>query len=221
MAPDTGTAILVLGVFVLPGFVTILLRERLYIVRRDDGAFDRLLLALFYSALVYVLVLAVAVIAGADRGDLIAIYEGRRSLRLSLIVGTCIVLVLPIVIAVAGARWSRSSWRGRALRWLKLSTAHSTRSGWDAMFSQEGTAMIRVRTTTGRIVGGWYGSQSLAAYSDHGGDLFIAERWEFDDDGWFSKPAVGSLGLWVSAGEIATVEVYASTEPSPPTDPSD
>jgi hypothetical protein len=45
MALDTGTAILILGAFVLPGFITLTLRERLYIVRGEDTPFERLLSA--------------------------------------------------------------------------------------------------------------------------------------------------------------------------------
>jgi hydrogenase-4 membrane subunit HyfE len=53
MAVDTGTAILILGVFVLPGFITLTLRERLYIVRGEEAPFERLLSALLYSAVIY------------------------------------------------------------------------------------------------------------------------------------------------------------------------
>jgi hypothetical protein len=37
MVVDTGTAILILGAFVLPGFITLTLRERLYIVRGEEA----------------------------------------------------------------------------------------------------------------------------------------------------------------------------------------
>ena len=57
MAPETGTALLILAVFVLPGFVTLLLRERMFAVRGEDTPFERLLNALYYSALVYAVAL--------------------------------------------------------------------------------------------------------------------------------------------------------------------
>lgn len=43
MAPQTGTALLVIAVFVLPGFVTLLMRERTYRVKDQDSPFERLL----------------------------------------------------------------------------------------------------------------------------------------------------------------------------------
>ena len=215
MTPSTGTAILVLGVFVLPGFVTSLLRERLFIIRRDEDTFSRLLLALFYSALVYAVIFVVALVAGADRHDVVNAYEGRASLLVSLVLAASVVILIPLALAVCGATWERSKPRSGLLRVLGLSEAHGTRSGWDAMFSREGTAMIRVRLKDKRVVGGWYGGGSLAAYSDHGGDVFISERWEFDDDDWFKQPAQDSLGVWVSGDEISIVELYAEVSPAP------
>jgi hypothetical protein len=35
MTPPTGTALLILAVFVLPGFVTLLFRERMFTVRGE------------------------------------------------------------------------------------------------------------------------------------------------------------------------------------------
>ncbi len=215
MTPSTGTAILVLGVFVLPGFVTSLLRERLFVVRRDQDAFSRLLLALFYSALVYAVVFIVAVAAGADRDDVVTAYQGDASVLVSLVLAVSVVIVIPLVLAVTGATWHRSGVRVRLLRKVGLSEAHGTRSGWDAMFSRKGSAMIRIRLKDGRVVGGWYGGSSLAAYSDHGGDVFVSERWEFDDDNWFQQPATDSLGIWVAGDQIAIVEMYAEVPPTP------
>ena len=53
MVVDTGTAILILGAFVLPGFIRLILRERLYVVHDHEAPFERLLSALLYSALIY------------------------------------------------------------------------------------------------------------------------------------------------------------------------
>jgi hypothetical protein len=53
VAPQTGTVILVLAAFVLPGFVTVLLRERTYRIRAGSDPFELLLTALSYSAVIY------------------------------------------------------------------------------------------------------------------------------------------------------------------------
>lgn len=53
MAPQTGTALLLIAIFVLPGFVTLLIRERTYRVKDQDSPFERLLNALYFSSIVY------------------------------------------------------------------------------------------------------------------------------------------------------------------------
>ncbi len=67
MTPETGTALLILAVFVLPGFVTLLLRERMFAVRGEDTQFERLLNALYYSALIYAIVFAAGATSGTPR----------------------------------------------------------------------------------------------------------------------------------------------------------
>ncbi len=63
MSLDTGTAILILGAFVLPGFIALILRERLYLVRGEDAPFERLLSALLDSAVIYGVLLVAATIS--------------------------------------------------------------------------------------------------------------------------------------------------------------
>jgi len=79
------------------------------------------------------------------------------------------------------------------------------------MFGVDGTALIRVTLKDARVVGGYYGPGSLAGYSEHVQDLYISQRWELDDDGWFVRPALSSLGLWLPHDNIASVELYEPT----------
>jgi len=53
--PATGTALLILVAFVLPGFVTLLISERTHVVRDTSNTSERILLALYYSVLCYAL----------------------------------------------------------------------------------------------------------------------------------------------------------------------
>jgi hypothetical protein len=81
--PATGTALLILVGFVLPGFVAVLLKERLYDVRGEEATFDRLLTTVYYSLLVYLLpalgfVLLTAV-GALGRDDVETLFEGRSS----------------------------------------------------------------------------------------------------------------------------------------------
>jgi hypothetical protein len=209
MAPATGTAILILLVFVLPGFVALLLRERSYVVRGEETPFERLLNALFYSALIYALVISGGFLLGLDKHDLVDFYEGRKELGEILAAALLVALLMPAAIAQAGVRW-RASERVRpaVLSALGVSVGHSVRSGWNQMFGQGGTALIRVTLKDERVIGGYYGPGSLAGYSEHTQDLYISQRWELDDDAWFVQPAPSTLGVWLPHDNIASVELY-------------
>lgn len=212
MAPATGTALLILAVFVLPGFVTLLLRERMFAVRGEDTPFERLLNALYYSALVYAIAVGCGLIFGLGVHDLVEFYHGEMSLAEDLLAAAVIVIIVPTVRAMLGLRWRKSSrLRPRALGVIGISPSHSVASAWNEAFSREGTMeemMLRATLKDGRVVGGYFKAGSLAGYSEHAQDLFIAERWSLDDQGWFEKRADGTEGIWLAQAEIASVEFY-------------
>jgi hypothetical protein len=211
MTPDTGTAILVLAVFVLPGFVTLLLRERLYVVKGEETPFERLLQALFNSAIIYGVLIGGGLLFGLDKDDLADFYKGEKTLEADLLAAVLIALVLPLGLAISGSLWASSSrLRPWVLRLVGSSEAHNVLSGWNELFGQQGEAMVRATLSDGRVVGGFYGQGSLAGYSQHTQDLYISQRWELDDDSWFAGPAPGSLGIWLPRESIVSLEVYES-----------
>jgi hypothetical protein len=209
MAPETGTALLILVAFVLPGFVALLISERTHTIRGDDTPFERLLHALYYSALIYGLLLAAAIVLRWDRDDIEELVQDERSLGRLFLVGVLAVVVLPLAVSQMGRIW-RSSDRIRpfVLDTARVSLAHSTPSAWDHFFQSGAVALVRVTLTDGRVVGGYYGSDSFAGYSEQAQDLFLEVRWELDDDSWFAKPAEASIGVWLARTSIASVEFY-------------
>jgi len=129
MTPQTGTALLVIAAFVLPGFVTLLVRERTYTIPSEQKPFERLLRALYYAALVYALAIGVGAILGLDKDDLVDLYHGRRPLGHQIGAAILVVLVLPVAVAEAGRHWRRASFRPKVLGWLRISVAHDVDSG--------------------------------------------------------------------------------------------
>jgi hypothetical protein len=209
MVVDTGTAILILGVFVLPGFITLIFRERLYVVRGQETPFERLLSALFYSALIYGALLLFAHRHGFQKGDIVEFHNGEKSLDDDLLLATAVFLVLPGVIAIIGSIWTSSRRvRPALLRLAGSSEAHGITSGWNELFSKQGASLIRATLTDGRVVGGFYDEPSLAGYTEQTQDLYINKRWELDGDDWFVRPAERSLGLWLPKESIVSLEIY-------------
>ena len=216
MAPQTGTALLVIAAFVLPGFVSLLLRERTYTVRGEDTPFERLLNALYYSSLVYGMLAIGALVAGLETDDVSALYRGKEDLTSYVGLGASALFVLPLLIAETGRRWTGSR---RVRPWVldqaRVDPGHSVPAGWEQLFLHSQGALerrgllLRITLDDGRIVGGFFGQQSLAGYTAHTRDLFLEERWSLDDDDWFQMPVADSRGLWISEGEIRSVEAYA------------
>jgi hypothetical protein len=213
MAPQTGTALLLIAAFVLPGFVTVLLRERTYHVRAGTDAFELLLTALYYSALINLTAAVAAVCAGVftglGTGEVSALYRGESTLAVYAGLAFVGVGLGPLVIALAGKRWADSGWRRAVQRKLKLDPTHATRSGWEHFFSQRRECLVRVTLDDGRLVGGFFGENSMAGYTRDGQDIFLEERWVLDEDGWFAgSPSDQTIGVYVPGAKIVSLEVY-------------
>ena len=215
--PATGTALLVLVGFVLPGFVAVLLKERLYEVRGEESTFDRLLTTVYYSVVVYLLpavTLSVLSIAGLlDRNDLTHFFQARSPLWLIGFVAVFVLLVLPVLAALAAWQWMSSAWRAALYRRVKrLNPEHRTQTSWDFAFNHEQDLLLVVGLQDGSRVAGYYGPRSHSGYGTRTRDLFLEERWDIsDDDGSISRPPPErhSVGIWIDADEIRTVDQYA------------
>src|SRR6478735_1695537 len=94
MAPQTGTALLIIAVFVLPGFVTLLMRERTYRVKGQDSPCERLLNALCFSSIIYVVLGLAWVVDGLGRDDISRLYAGRDSVTVYFLLAVIGVFLL-------------------------------------------------------------------------------------------------------------------------------
>jgi hypothetical protein len=118
--PATGTAVLILVAFVVPGFVAVLLKERLYEVRGEESTFDRLLTTVYYSLLVYLLPASaiglLAAFGAVDWLDLEQFFRGDSPLWLTVLVGVAVLLVVPTLAALSAWAWMNSGARRRCMR---------------------------------------------------------------------------------------------------------
>lgn len=222
MAPQTGTALLVLAAFVLPGFVTLLLKERAYTIRGDDSPFERLLNALYYSSLIYGIAGLVGWPLGLTKDDITEVWRGDATYEAYLGVAVGGLFVMPLVMAEIGRRWSLSrDIRPWVLKRLKIDPGHSTLAGWEQLFAESQGALedrgllLRVSLDDGRTVAGFFGERSLAGYTTDTRDIFLEERWSLDEDDWFRAPVAESRGVWISDTQIQSIEAYAPPSPDP------
>jgi hypothetical protein len=211
--PATGTALLILVAFVLPGFVAVLLKERIYEVRGEESTFDRLLTTVYYSLLVYMLpALAVCVLSALnalDRVDLHSFFTGRAPLWLTGLVAVAVLLLLPAAAAYGAWAWVRSQQRIDWLDRLNIRRAHRVATSWDFAFDSEQDHLLVITLKDGSRVAGYYGPESHSGYGTKTPDLFLEERWDFSEDGTrLEGPSPGNVGIYVPADQIVAVEQY-------------
>lgn len=218
MAPQTGTAILVLVVFVLPGFVALRYAEQTYRTRADESGLERVLTALYFSLLSYIVIAAGAhLLLDVSTTDVKELWHGQKPFK-SYFALAAAGLAVPLVIAEIARRWNGSRLRGWVLRKAKISAAHKTPSGWEHFFLQGRFAYVRVTLKDKRVVGGFFGPDSFAGYTTETPDLYLERRYELGEDDWFKGPAKGTLGLYIRADEIVSAEFYDAG--APPANPS-
>lgn len=218
--PATGTALLILVGFVLPGFVAVLLKERLYEVRGEESTFDRLLTTVYYSLLVYLLpalvVVTLSVSGILDRAGLDQFTSGRSPLWLTGLVGITVLIVLPALAALGAWQWMSSSGRRRLYASIdRLNPEHRTQTSWDFAFDHDQDLLLVVELKDGSRVAGYYGKRSHSGYATRTRDLFLEERWDVSaDDGSITRPPVErhSVGIWIDADEIRLVDHYAMSD---------
>lgn len=220
MAPATGTALLILVTFVLPGFVARLQAERTYLTR-ETGAdvLDRVLGAIYLSVVIYA-VFAVGALAADIVTKPVRMEDLRRLLRGELSLSTYVVLAITLftlsfVVAEFGRRWAGSMMHKRLLERMQIDTAHRTPSGWEHYFEQGREAFVRVVLDDGRVIGGFFNGGSFAGYTSQHPDLYIREQWQLDDDDWFDGKMPATDGIFIRADAIRTVEFF-EPQPAPP-----
>ncbi|WP_028058911.1 DUF6338 family protein [Candidatus Solirubrobacter pratensis] len=218
--PATGTALLILIGFVLPGFVAVLLKERLYEVRGEETAFDRLLTTVYYSLLVYLLpalcVILLDVVGVLDRDELSRFLRGEAAIWLTALVALAVLLVIPALAALAAWRWMGSGLRRRLFDSSeRLNAEHRTQTSWDFAFNHEQDLLLVIELNDGDRIAGYYGTRSHSGYGTRTRDLFLEERWDIsDDDGSISPPPTErrSVGIWIEASNIRLIDHYAMSD---------
>lgn len=204
MIPSTVQQVVVLLAMLLPGTVYQAVVERLRGPRASLSQVEsRVLRAIAVSAVldaVYALVAGpwlVDLATAPGHGPVGAAAQEPRQVALAALL---LVVVVPAAVA-----W------GEAMATRKRSPARRdpAPTAWDWQFGRRTSCFVRVRTTDGAWIGGWYGSRSLASGYPHGHDVFLESQYMMRPDGVFGARVPGTSGVWVPAESIGHIEFLA------------
>ena len=214
VTPATGTALILLVAFVLPGFITVLFQERTFESPQDTTPLDRLLRAVYYSLWCYLLLMAVALIFGLDRAWAEALVRRHQDDPAQLAWRAALALLAPATaVWLATLLWQETGAKAWLLRKLKLNARHRQPAGWDFWFRQGYKTYVKIVFADGHTVWGFYGENSFASYAKDGRDLYLEyllpEDKIEDETSWFGAWNEDNRGVWVNLEDAIHVEFYS------------
>lgn len=155
-------------VILLPGFLAASIKQRLA-VNREQSELDKIIEALLYSFVTYVLFIAFArkLPVGfrmETKGETTSYFMEPPDVRRLVLL-----LIIPLVLGVVMSFVTNNDLLGRLFRWMRVSRRTWRDSIWSDVFYNFGEA-VQVELTDGRCVMGW-----LKYFSDtpDGASLFL------------------------------------------------
>jgi hypothetical protein len=200
----------------VPGFVYQITRRRLQGPAPDEVEFGvRILRAIVTSAVFagfYLLVLGQRLIDAVTGSGL-----ATEKPRLVALAGLMLVVMVPLVSAQLVYYLTTSAWWGTLVdsfvTKLGLRRPYDPTPGaWDAAFIHREPGWVRVLTTDGVWVGGYFGTESFASSFPHPRELYIECAYEMSEDGSFTGKMSAAGGVYVRCDDIRLVEFPTGAE---------
>jgi hypothetical protein len=197
---DNVTTLVIVALFLVPGFVMTSVRSRL--VPRSAFSWNEKLLQFFTLSCVNNAVWA-AVLVGRP-----TLYITVNSVPRITLLFLLIAFVSPTVIALFSAFVQQKDLIGEWLPKLRFRVVNPAPSAWDWHLSQQQSHMLEVKLKSGESIYGHFADKSMAG--DQSRDLFIeleCERVILNSD---SGPAWKPLGksIWIPESEIQYVRFF-------------
>ena len=210
MAPTSATGLLIILLFVVPGFVyqavRISVRGRLPF---DLDLSTRIVRAIVTSGifgLAYLFILGEALI-NAAHGTGFGFEHPRLGALLAFLGGIAIPAGLALIPAPEWA-WI-DTFRAKLPEVTKYDF---TPTAWDKAFQSAEECFIRVLTNDDRWIAGYYGPASYATSYPEPHQLFLEKAFEVSEDGTIGAEIEGSRGVIVDCTEIQLLQLLTGTE---------
>jgi hypothetical protein len=155
-------------VILLPGFLAASIKQRL-VINREQSELDKIIEALLYSFVSYVMFMAFARTLPVNFKVEIKGETASYSIEPPDILRLVLLLTIPIVLGVVMSYLTNADILGRLFRWMRVSRRTWRDSIWTDVFYNFGEA-VQVELADGRSVMGW-----LRYFSDSpdGASLFL------------------------------------------------
>lgn len=121
--------------------------------------------------------------------------------RLGYLLGVVFLFGTPVGLAV-GANVALRSERLRP--WV----LHPTPTGWDHFFGKGERCWVLCHLSDGSLVGGLYGTDSLASSHPRDPDIYLEEVWRVTEDGVFEERIESTAGMYVQVEDCQLVEFF-------------
>lgn len=196
--PTSFSQILILLVFIVPGFVAMRVKRMAYPTMEPTVAMAALD-SLALSCVVYALtspLLYVSYLHG---------WYGTHPVRLALL-ALFVVLILPCILGILYV-WSS---KREKLVWLRgaLGFPHPDPTAWDHHFRKGRAYWIWLTFKSAQVMAGLYGPNSFASSVPQRQDLFVEKLLALDEDGKVIGWKEGSAGALVDMKNLERIELF-------------
>lgn len=116
-------------------------------------------------------------------------------------------LLLPVALGIIVGRLTLLPWVDNILDKVGVGYVDRMPSAWDYVVRNSRGSWIRIYLKDGQgVIGGKFGSQSLASLDPKRADIYLEETWLLNENNDFLEPVNDSRGLWIAHDVMAFVE---------------
>jgi len=195
--PNTFSAVLVIVVFVIPGFIANRILSAAH-SRSASSDGHTVLEAIALSSLNYAFLSWLLALAWLNHW-----YENPFLL---VTIASCTLFVSPVVIALVFARLVDTKW-GANFR-LAFGMAHPVLKAWDSFFRTGKICWVVATLKGGRVIAGYYGPNSYASSFPAEEDLYLEKLCKLSASGAIEGVAEFSIGGIIQMKDVETLELF-------------
>jgi hypothetical protein len=196
--PTSFSQVLILLVFIIPGFVLMRIKRVAY-PSVEPAAATAVLDSLALSCMIYALSFPLLYLSYARRW-----YEAHPAFFALL--ALAVLLAMPCILGILYV-WSTKTGKWAWLRG-SLGFPHPDPTAWDHHFRKERAHWIWLTFKNGQVMAGLFGPNSFASSFPQRQDLFVEKLLSLDEDGKVVGWKDGSAGALISVENLERIELF-------------